>query len=239
METQLPFGIFIFLITFLRYLFVAGIAFLGFYYLFKNSKYFPKIQARFPKLKDYVREIGYSFSSCIIFGIVGWIAYKTPFYQHSLAYENISDKPMWYFWTSIVLLILLHDAYFYWTHRLIHHKVLFKYFHAIHHQSHNPSPWASFSFDPLEALLNACFQLVFMLIIPTHFYAVGVFYFISMVVNVYGHLGYEIYPKSIRNHWVGRWINTSTSHNYHHHFGKGNYGFYFTFWDKFMGTERV
>jgi Delta7-sterol 5-desaturase len=78
-----------------------------------------------------------------------------------------------------------------------------------------------------------------MLIIPTHFYAVGVFYFISMVVNVYGHLGYEIYPKSIRNHWVGRWINTSTSHNYHHHFGKGNYGFYFTFWDKFMGTERV
>ena len=88
-----------------------------------------------------------------------------------------------------------------------------------------------------ELVQNPNFQLVIMLIIPTHFYAVGIFYLISMLVNVY--LGYEIYPKGIHTHWLGRWINASTAHNLHHHQGKGNYGFYFTFWDKMMGTERL
>jgi Delta7-sterol 5-desaturase len=239
MESTLPLGVFIFLVTFLRYLIIAGLAFLGFYYFFKNNSYFPKLQALFPKSKDYWREIRYSFFTCIIFGIVGWVAYKTPFYHYTLAYENISDKPIWYFWVSIVLMIFLHDTYFYWTHRLIHHKTLFKHFHGLHHKSHNPSPWAAFAFDPLEAVVNGCFQLVLMLVIPSHLYAIAIFYLISMIVNVYGHLGYELYPKSIHTHWLGRWINTSTAHNYHHHYGRGNYGFYFTFWDKMMGTERV
>jgi sterol desaturase/sphingolipid hydroxylase (fatty acid hydroxylase superfamily) len=238
MDTQLPFGIFIFLVNFLRYLFVAGIAFFVFYYVFKNSTSFQKLQARFPKSSDYLREIGSSLMSCIIFGVVGYIAYKTPFYQFSLAYNHIDDYPMWYFWLSILLMVLLHDAYFYWTHRLIHHKALFKYFHALHHKSHNPSPWAAFAFDPMEAIINGCFQFVMMLIIPAHFNAVAIFYLISMTVNVYGHLGYELYPKSVHTHWLGQWINTSTAHNLHHHHGKGNYGFYFTFWDKIMGTQK-
>ncbi|MCU0470715.1 MAG: sterol desaturase family protein [Arcicella sp.] len=237
METILPSGILIFLITLLRYLFIAGLAFFIFYYAFKNS--FQKIQARFPKVTDYQREIGYSVLSCVIFGVVGYIAYQTPFYQFSLAYSHIHDYPIWYFWVSILLMILLHDAYFYWTHRLIHHKLLFKYFHALHHKSHNPSPWAAFAFDPLEAVINGCFQFVMMMVIPAHFNAVAIFYLISMIVNVYGHLGYEIYPQWFLKHRLGKWLNTSTAHNYHHHFGKGNYGFYFTFWDKWMGTERT
>ena len=237
--TTLPIGIFVSLVTFLRYLVIAGLAFLVFYYFLKDSKFFRKLQTRFPKRSDYVREIGFSALSCVIFGLIGYIGYATPFYQYSQAYSNLNDYPIWYFGVSIVLMIFLHDAYFYWTHRLIHHKSLFKNFHALHHKSHNPSPWAAFAFDPLEALINACFQLVIMVIIPTHFYAIGIFYLISMLVNVYGHLGYEIYPKTIHTHWLGRWINTSTAHNLHHHQGKGNYGFYFTFWDKMMGTERL
>jgi Delta7-sterol 5-desaturase len=239
METSIPFGIFIFIVNFVRYLLVAGIPFLIFYYFLKNSKSVSKLQLKFPQLSDYQREIGYSILTSMIFGVVGWVAYKTPFYDYTLSYENISDYPIWYFWVSILLMILLHDTYFYWTHRLIHHKALFKNFHALHHKSHNPSPWAAFAFDPLEAVVNGCFQFILMLFIPAHFYAVGIFYLISMMVNVYGHLGYELYPKNIHKHWVGRWINTSTSHNYHHHFGKGNYGFYFTFWDKLMGTQRT
>jgi len=234
--SPLPIGIFVFLITFLRYLFIAGLAFLVFYYFLRNAKFLVKLQAKFPKSSDYLREISYSTLSCIIFGIIGYIGYGTAFYQYTQGYSNLNDYPVWYFWVSIALMIVLHDTYFYWTHRLIHHKSLFKNFHAIHHKSHNPSPWAAFAFDPMEALINAFFQLIMMLIIPSHFYAVGIFYLISMIINVYGHLGYEIYPKTIHTHWLGKWINTSTAHNFHHHHGRGNYGFYFTFWDKLMGT---
>ncbi len=31
-------------------------------------------------------------------------------------------------------------------------------------------------------------------------------------------------------------MNTSVAHNMHHKYFKGNYGLYFTIWDRFMGT---
>ncbi len=34
-------------------------------------------------------------------------------------------------------------------------------------------------------------------------------------------------------------VNTSVNHNQHHQFFKGNYGLYFTFWDRVMGTLRT
>jgi lathosterol oxidase len=55
---------------------------------------------------------------------------------------------------------------------------------------------------------------------------------------VYGHLGYELYPCGFSKHWFGRWINTSVNHNLHHKHFSGNYGFYFLFWDRWMGTIR-
>ena len=43
-----------------RYFIVAAIAFLFFYVLLKSKINYKKIQQRFPKQKDYIREIGYS-----------------------------------------------------------------------------------------------------------------------------------------------------------------------------------
>jgi sterol desaturase/sphingolipid hydroxylase (fatty acid hydroxylase superfamily) len=33
-------------------------------------------------------------------------------------------------------------------------------------------------------------------------------------------------------------MNTSVAHNMHHRYFKGNYGLYFTIWDRLMGTLR-
>lgn len=38
--------------------------------------------------------------------------------------------------------------------------------------------------------------------------------------------------------WMGKWINTSVSYNQHHQYFKGNYGLYFTIWDRLMGFMR-
>ncbi len=61
----------------------------------------------------------------------------------------------------------------------------------------------------------------------------------GVVYNVYGHLGYEVYPKEFSRAWLGRWINTSVNHNQHHQFFNGNYGLYFLWWDRWMGTLRT
>ena len=78
MEATLHFGILIFLVNFLRYVIVAGVFFYIFYVLFRKSERFKKLQPKFPQWKDYRREILSSTLSCVVFGIVGWIAYKTP-----------------------------------------------------------------------------------------------------------------------------------------------------------------
>jgi sterol desaturase/sphingolipid hydroxylase (fatty acid hydroxylase superfamily) len=40
----------------------------------------------------------------------------------------------------------------------------------------------------------------------------------------------------VDNPWTG-WIATTTHHDLHHSSGH-NFGFYFTFWDRWMGTEH-
>jgi sterol desaturase/sphingolipid hydroxylase (fatty acid hydroxylase superfamily) len=58
------------------------------------------------------------------------------------------------------------------------------------------------------------------------------------IMNVMGHLGYEIFPKGFINSSIGKWQNTSTNHNIHHQESNYNFGLYFTFWDRIMGTYR-
>ena len=57
--------------------------------------------------------------------------------------------------------------------------------------------------------------------------------------NVYGHLGYELFPRKTYTHALGRWLNSSVYHNLHHERFHGNYGLYFTFWDRLCGTLRT
>lgn len=47
-----------------------------------------------------------------------------------------------------------------------------------------------------------------------------------------------MYPKNFSRHWLGRWINTSISHNQHHQYFKDNYGLYTLIWDRLFGTIR-
>lgn len=161
------------------------------------------------------------------------IARTTTFYKH------IHQHSLVYFFLAFPLMFLIHDAYFYWTHRAMHHKKLFKFFHLVHHQSTNPSPWAAYAFHPLEAIVEAGIFVVFLFAIPVHFLHLFIFFFLMIVYNVYGHLGYELYPKVFSKHWLGKWINTSVSHNQHHQYFKGNYGLYFLIWDRLMGTIRT
>lgn len=222
-----------------RYFMVAGIAFLLFYVLFRKFISYQKIQSRFPHAKDYVREIGYSLFTMCLFALVPLVFIKNPkVVVHTTLYKNISDHGWVYFFLAFPIMAIMHDTYFYWTHRLMHHKKLFKLFHLVHHQSTNPSPWAAYAFHPLEAIVEIGIYPVFLFTIPIHYLHFIIFFLFSIIYNVYGHLGYELYPKGFNKTVVGKWINTSVSHNQHHQYFKGNYGLYFTFWDRLMGTLR-
>lgn len=222
-----------------RYLLVAGLFFLLFYIFRIQKTRYKKIQPRAPKQSDYVREIGYSLITIAIFALVPLTIVHVPAVaRYTTLYTDIAQYGWWYFFLAFPLLFIIHDTYFYWTHRLMHHKKLFKIFHLVHHKSTNPSPWAAYAFHPLEAIVEAGVFAVFLFTIPVHGLHLFIFFFLMIVYNVYGHLGYELYPNGFNRHWLGRWINTSVNHNQHHQYFKGNYGLYFTFWDRVMGTLR-
>jgi Delta7-sterol 5-desaturase len=222
----------------LRYLLVEAIGWLIWYKLFRNKVAYKKIQLAFPTRKDYAREIFYSFVTVIIFAIVPAAIFLTPFRHYTQFYTDIHQYGMFYFWLVFPLILIIHDTYFYWIHRLMHHPLVFKRVHLVHHKSLNPSPWAAISFHPLEAFLETGILLVLAMIMPvTKWHLIFIFMFM-MVYIVYGHLGWELYPKGFTKSWWGKWINTAVSHNQHHEDSKCNYGLYFLWWDKMMGTQR-
>lgn len=226
----------LFAVILLRYVFIASIAFLIFYIVKKRPWLYRKIQAHFPTNADYIREILYSICTAVIFTCIGLVVFASPLSRYTQAYYNISEYGIVYFLFSILAMILVHDTYFYWTHRWMHNKSVFPWFHKVHHLSTNPSPWAAMAFHPLEAIVEGSVIAVIALLFPVHPLAIGIFLLFMMIYNVYGHLGYELYPKGFAASRVGRWINTSVSHNQHHQKFHGNYGLYFLWWDRWMGT---
>jgi len=223
-----------------KYFLIAAPVFLIFYVLLKKKILYKKIQARFPKLKDYAREIFFSTLSIIIFSVPPLVMlYSNSIRPHTTYYENIDDYGMLYLILAFPLMLLMHDTWFYWVHRLMHLPRLFKMFHLVHHRSTNPSPWAAYAFHPLEAIVESLIFVIFLFTIPIHSIHLMTFFVFSLLYNVYGHLGFEVYPKGFNKHWLGKWMNTSVSHNQHHQYFKGNYGLYFTIWDRMMGTLRT
>jgi lathosterol oxidase len=221
-----------------RFFLFAGAIFL-FFYVWKRRKYWHlKIQQRFPDKKHIYREIRYSFYTVFIFGIVIVQVMWASKNRWTLIYYPI-DKFGWpYYFFSILLMIFIHDAYFYWTHRLLHWKPLYKTVHVVHHRSLNPTPFSSYAFHPVEAVVEIGIIPLIVFTIPYHVTALYFFSAYTLLMNIFGHMGYEFFPKGFASNKFWKWHNTATNHNMHHRFIKCNYGLYFNIWDRWMKTNH-
>jgi len=219
-----------------RYFLLAGLAYLLCYYPgLKFLKRF-KIQSRCSKKRQMRHELLYSLSTIFIFSTIGIIVYFLFINGYTTLYSDLDEYGWSYLFLSLVLMVIVHDGYFYWTHRLLHTRWFLKNIHVVHHKSTNPTPWAAYSFHPLEAFIESLIIFPFITIFPVHISVFLVFTFLVLVMNVIGHLGFEFIPKNLRNSRLGKYFTSSTHHNLHHQKGNRNFGYYFTFWDRFMRT---
>ena len=220
----------------LRYFLLAGVAYLIFY-VWRSERFKPlKIQNKFPSPKIVRTEIVYSIFTLIIYCATSWMIFVCQKAGLTKIYLDIHQYGYSYFVFSIFIMVIIHDAYFYWTHRLMHMPKLFNTIHKTHHLSDNPTPWAAFSFHPIEAIISIGIIPLVVFVIPCHPFALFSFLTYMTIINIMGHLGYELFPKWFINSRVGKWQNTSTNHNLHHQHAKNNFGLYLTFWDRLMGT---
>jgi ferredoxin len=104
-------------------------------------------------------------------------------------------------------------------------------------KSTDPSPLTAFAFHPTEAIVEYFVGFVLPFLLPLNFGVIIAWQIFSMLNNVFAHLGYEIYPKGWVKLPILKFKTASTHHNMHHQLFNGNYALYFTWWDKWMGTE--
>jgi lathosterol oxidase len=156
--------------------------------------------------------------------------YFTFYYYHD-------EYSIYYSIASFFFLVILQDAYFYWTHRLLHTKFFFKYFHYVHHQSVTPRVLTSYNFSILEAFILYGIAPLYMIFLPVNIVTLQLFLLYTVVKDAQAHSGVEFFPK-----W---WVNspldvltTTTHHDLHHQKSNSNYGLHSTFWDRIMKTEN-
>ncbi|GAB4046179.1 sterol desaturase family protein [Spirosoma litoris] len=214
---------------------------LTFWWLFKVSwkEQFTQrtVQTRPRKPDQDWREIGWSALTSIIFTAIAMgmiLAYQA---GHTAVYTHLHDYPLLWYPVSILLVLFIHETYYYWLHRWMHRPSVYKWVHKTHHDSITTSPWTAFSFHPIESTLQAIIIPALTFIIPLHISAVGLILMIMTLSSAVNHLNTEIYPRNFDNHWFGRWLIGATHHSLHHTQFRFNYGLYFTFWDKWMKTE--
>ena len=220
------------------YLLLASGMWFGVYVLLSRWLRGRRIADRNPSWKQMGWELAYSLRSIFVFGIVGGFIAFSVMSGWTQMYFQVEKFGLTYFWLSIPVMIVLHDAYFYWTHRMMHHPRLFRVFHRTHHLSTSPTPWAAYSFSVPEAFVQAGIGPLIIFLIPNHPAAFSIFMIWQISFNVLGHCGHELYPRWFMRSGLGKFLNTTTHHAMHHETNRANFGLYFNWWDRLLGTNH-
>ena len=127
----------------------------------------------------------------------------------------------------LLLFILIEDTLFYWAHRLLHTRVLFRHIHARHHRFRHVRGFVAEYAHPLEDAVNFVAFFLGPILLGSPFAIVAVWIVVRMFETVEAHSGYAFSGSASR-------------HAFHHlHAQRGCYGSFFSPWDKLLGTDRA
>ncbi|MDX2205121.1 MAG: sterol desaturase family protein [Hyphomicrobiaceae bacterium] len=140
-------------------------------------------------------------------------------------------------WWSVPLMfvvsLVIYDAWFYWGHRMMHSKLLYR-FHAHHHRSIVPTPWSNNSDSQVGALVEQGYFLVVPFFLPIPPLVLIAHKIYDQVTGIAGHAGHEYFASpTARRPWP---LLCTTFHDQHHGHFNYNYANTFSWWDRAMGT---
>ena len=195
------------------------------------------LNRRPPEPQRLRREIVASLIACPIYALPAALVLELWKQGGTAIYSDVHAWPLWWLPASAAVYLLAHDAFYYWLHRALHHPRVFRWAHAEHHRSHDPTAFASFAFDPFEAAATAWFLPALAMVVPIHWgVALGLLTLMT-VTAVLNHAGRELWPPRLLSAPPLRWLITASHHDLHHKQFAGNYGLYFRLWDRLMATE--
>jgi ferredoxin-NADP reductase/sterol desaturase/sphingolipid hydroxylase (fatty acid hydroxylase superfamily) len=140
------------------------------------------------------------------------------------------DHPVWFI-VWFLAIPFWREFHFYWVHRAIHIKAIYKHVHSLHHKNVNPIPWSGMAMHPVETIIYLSVCLIHW-IIPSH-----PFHFLfdlqhAALGPACGHHGFD--GPILED----KWPTGSYFHYLHHRYFECNYGEATLPFDKWFGTFR-
>jgi len=222
----------------LRYFVVAGIIYWLLYLRFRDRFIANHIQEEFPSNDEVAYQIRWSLATILATGLFSLLLYMLVSWGWTRMYFDVAERGWPYFFFSILIGIAGYDAFIYWQHRLLHMPWWYENIHYIHHRAENPTPFALFTFHPIEHFMGNAYYVLFVMLVPVQPIAFGAVLVFFLIFGVLAHSGYEFFPAGFTRHRLLGWVNTSTHHNMHHTHDGCNYGNWFNLWDRLMGTNH-
>lgn len=134
---------------------------------------------------------------------------------------------------GLALLAVGYDAWFYWGHRALHTRALYR-FHHWHHRSVAPTVWSSDSQTVAETALLQGFMVLAAVLTPVPAAALVAHRVLDHVNGQLGHCGVEWFAGPGAR--APSPMLCTTFHDQHHELFTWNYANYFSLWDRLMGT---
>jgi Delta7-sterol 5-desaturase len=196
-----------------------------------------KIQSKLSTSDQLRFEVWQSIKTFLSWTPVTACFFLLVFSGHTNVYWSVDAYGWGYFWLSLPMVIVFHDASFYWLHRFWHSNAfLFRTFHHAHHVSTNPGPFTALSVDVAEGITLKILYTVYFVLVPTHIFWIFAYTAWATLINVLAHSGVDLLSPAAQRRVQSWGLNTATLHNIHHQRPHQNFGFYFSYWDKLMKT---
>ena len=152
-------------------------------------------------------------------------------YAHGVvSWLDWASNPIW-FVLLFPLLNLWESMHFYFVHRFLHWKPLYKVAHALHHRNVNTGPWSGLSMHPIEHLLYFS-TIVIHFLVASHPIHMMYHMFYTAGAALTDHTGYDsLLVKGKRVVPLSGFF-----HQLHHRYFDCNYGTKQMPWDRWFGS---
>jgi sterol desaturase/sphingolipid hydroxylase (fatty acid hydroxylase superfamily) len=225
------------LVEFLTYLLVGAAVFAMILHLRRAGAFRFLIRAPAPRPGQVHREVYNSAMSVVLYNGVQLVTRIVALGFGYVVTLGV-HMPVWEVALSFPLVLVVHDAYFYWTHRWMHHPKLFRFLHWEHHKSQAPTVFTAYSFSIPEAIVQGLFGIFYVALFPATFATLIFFQFVEIAHNLAIHSGMDLFPRTLVIHKRWGWLAGPTYHDLHHRTARGNYGLYTRLWDRLCKTEH-